>query len=90
MRSRFVRAALDEFAGKYHTSDDSRTNNTVQVINFGVGFDSLYWRMKSQREMLKYIEIDQADVVWGKIENIRRFNLLGDGEGPRGNSKWPS
>ncbi|XP_023226238.1 leucine carboxyl methyltransferase 1-like [Centruroides sculpturatus] len=48
------------------------TNNQCQVVNFGAGFDTLFWRLKEENVQVKnYIEIDLAPVTARKCSLIR-------------------
>ena len=51
----------------------------VQVINIGAGFDTLYWRLKSQHKVSNinsFVEIDLPGVTARKVLSIRRKNKL--------------
>ncbi|CAL2037508.1 unnamed protein product [Caenorhabditis brenneri] len=56
---KYVREFLTEFDGK------------VQVVSFGCGFDTLFWRLVSSGAKLsKYVEVDFSSVTSKKIRHI--------------------
>lgn len=55
----------------------SRAGSSAQIINFGAGYDTLYWRLKDEGvQILNYIEIDFPSVTARKCHVIKRNKTL--------------
>ncbi|CCW59906.1 unnamed protein product [Phytomonas sp. EM1] len=56
----------------------SVNGNPIQIISFGAGVDTLYFRLKSQGDvkMSAYLELDFEDLVAEKLSIIERTPLL--------------
>lgn len=77
-RGYFARSAsmaflVENFIERYHSK--------CQIINFGAGFDTLYWRLKTDSNSknfkhIKYIEVDLSLVTVQKLMAIRRHPQL--------------
>ena len=49
--------------------------SSLQIINLGAGFDTLYWRLKeSGHRFHRFVEVDFSSVTSKKIHQIKRAN----------------
>lgn len=66
---------VDNFIQKFI----SRAGSNAQIINFGAGFDTLYWRLKDEGIVISnYIELDFPTVTSKKCYMIKRNKPLLD------------
>lgn len=76
MRGYFVRSASIAFLVEQFMA----TYPDGQVISIGAGYDSLYWRLRSEdqisSEKFKFIEVDMPSVTMHKVRAIRRHSEL--------------
>ncbi|XP_076267504.1 leucine carboxyl methyltransferase 1 isoform X2 [Rhynchophorus ferrugineus] len=73
-RGYFARVkGVDNFIQKFI----SRAGSNAQVINFGAGFDTLYWRLKDEGVVISnYVELDFPTVTSKKCYMIKRSKPL--------------
>jgi len=66
---------VDNFIQKFI----SRAGSNAQIINFGAGFDTLYWRLKDEGVLISnYVELDFPTVTSKKCYMIKRNKPLLD------------
>lgn len=75
-RGYFARVkGVDNFIQKFI----SRAGSNAQIINFGAGFDTLYWRLKDEGIVIScYVELDFPTVTSKKCYVIKRNKPLLD------------
>jgi tRNA wybutosine-synthesizing protein 4 len=61
-----ILSAMDECNNQIH----------VNIINFGCGFDTMYFNLKQKFNNFKYFEFDYPEITSKKIKLIKRSNLL--------------
>ncbi|XP_060524033.1 leucine carboxyl methyltransferase 1 [Cylas formicarius] len=67
--------SVDSFVQKFI----SRAGSTAQIVNFGAGFDTLYWRLKDEGVVIaNYTELDFPTVTSKKCYVIKRNKPLLD------------
>ncbi|CAG9765157.1 unnamed protein product [Ceutorhynchus assimilis] len=67
--------AVDNFIQKFI----NRAGSNAQIINFGAGFDTLYWRLKDEGIVISgYVELDFPTVTSKKCYTIKRNKPLLD------------
>lgn len=73
-RGYFARVkGVDNFIQKFI----SRAGSNAQVVNFGAGFDTLYWRLKDEGVVISnYVELDFPTVTSKKCYMIKRSKPL--------------
>lgn len=75
-RGYFARVkSVDNFIQKFI----NRVGSSAQIINFGAGFDTLYWRLKDEGTVISsYVEIDFPAVTSRKCYTIKKNKALLD------------
>lgn len=75
-RGYFARVkSVDNFIQKFI----NRVGSSAQIINFGAGFDTLYWRLKDEGTVISsYVELDFPAVTSRKCYTIKKNKALLD------------